>query len=923
MGGSISSLGLGAGILTSDVIDKLKAADTKTHLDPITRRTENLESKQTALDALITDIASLKAAQNPLSDELTFLSRSAEVSGNSVGVQVEKGVEIQDFSIKVNQLARPEVYQSFAFSSKSDKILDGQTAPATFQFYARIKTNTSGTNATTGLNYTYIEKHVQIEIDADMTWADLTSKISSETEGSVKGLIVNTGGSIPFRLIIQSNEPGIDNKVYMGNVVKADAIADNYYSTLAAPNNNGIEFLSSATAAQFKINGATKELFTKGFTFTGFDQTITVRELENQQRTIAANTTNLFETELDNIENTAVSSIALMTDLTDQDSAISKLRTLETQLLEQIGRDIILSGSAAVPKTDTQIISTTTTYGPDIEYEIQVSARIDKITIPGKILGTEEKIITLSTPAILDKTTKSTDPFEQKSLVTKLNHIIDVSQAEQVEKEKVITQRVESIRDRLENMKKIYGIDSNNTSDLNINQYNYLNDLLEEIDDLQNNATTGTYTLLDTAITNITAGVVPPAVVAPPYPEDLPEVVTMSALDELEDVYGNVGRISEDIINKLSVVNDILKAEEERLASEPTEELKGLDIIAHMINFRSSNDEKQYYTEYKDITAYVSDDGRQLILNDANGDLISASGDLIQYFGLDANTEYTENVADFTASKNMMDNVFGFESIQKAQNSEFEFNGVTIKSNKNKLDDLIIGVEIQLQQEGSTEFVKIKGNNEAIEESFTQFVDAYNVVVRKINELTDYNEESKVTSALQGESDVNRVASKLSNAISKVFEQQGFGPNTTSIIALGISRNRDGTIALDANVFRNALERDANDIQKLFDGWKEERTYTISGAEETFTTFHDGFFQEMNDLLKEIFDGNDSILSQLSTSYRDRIDRLKKSYDSEKSQIDTRYETMAKQFAAYDSIMSNLERSFASLKQQIDSESSK
>jgi flagellar capping protein FliD len=74
----------------------------------------------------------------------------------------------------------------------------------------------------------------------------------------------------------------------------------------------------------------------------------------------------------------------------------------------------------------------------------------------------------------------------------------------------------------------------------------------------------------------------------------------------------------------------------------------------------------------------------------------------------------------------------------------------------------------------------------------------------------------------------------------------------------------------------------------------------------------------MNKLLKTIFDGTDTTLGHLGTSYKDRIKRLTDSYTKENDQINNRYESMKKQFAAYDAIMSNLERSFASLKSIIE-----
>jgi len=1032
---SVSSLGLGSGVLTQDVIDKLKKADQSASLKPIERKKVAIEAKQKDLDALTVVLANLKSAQNPLHDELTFLSREADVSNDGIGVTVEKGVEVQDFNIKVEQLAQAKVYQSASFASKSSKIIDKADSPAVFKFYARIRTELKKRDTTTGLKYKYTSKQVTINIDDKTSWSDLTGKISSATNGSVRATIINTGGSIPYKLVMQSKEPGVDNSIYMGNVVKSAAIKDKYYTGLTG----GVVFGPTAGGSQFKINGAAKELFTEDFTFKGFEQTINSKSLEVLQTGAgaagAATGDIIFKTAPSDVKSNAQDAATLLTNTGSTTSAVSKLRNLSSQLLQQVNRgtktpapatggptiettggkptpvldpitgvtkttytdkvvketavdgtvtttttvrtarevqtanpipagaktEVTTTGGEATSNTDLATGITTTTFtdkivtetAPDGTITVTTIARdnretkttkdpttgdiTDVVITPGKTtssidvtpptlanpIGTvidsgTSTTSTVITPAATTPTPTKTS-FAEEKLLKRVDNILDVTLKEEATRQEEISTIISSIRARFQSLKDVNDISATDYSKLDVSNYKLIEKALNDVVALQTDATTGIADLINDLIGKIPAGAT--GVVAPPFPDTLPKVIDNAELDAIDIGFKSVSNSSKDILDKLSYISAVLKKEEDNQEVDKGVELKGLEIIAHMINFRSKDTAN--YPEYKDIKASVSPDGRQLILNDDNGDAIELTGSLLKHFNLDGTDYKAEEVDNKANSQKLMTN-FDFESIQDAHNSKFKYNGVSITSNKNKIDDLITGVTIQLQSvNNSASFVKIKANEKLIEDSFNKFVEAYNAVSRKITELTAYNSGTKKSASLQGESDVYKVETSLSNILNKIFEQQGIGPNITSLIALGLEKNKDGTIKLKNNDFKKALAKDINDIQKLFLGWNETTKHTINKGKKDEKeieniTKHDGVFTEINKLLKTIFDGSDTTLGHLGKSYKDRIKRLTDSYTKESEQINNRYESMKKQFAAYDAIMSNLERSFASLKSIIE-----
>jgi len=118
----LQSLGMGSGTLTFDVLDQLREADTAQHVSPIERRATENTKKQDALDSFTTKLTLAKSSTSALSDEMTYLKRSATASNSAVSVNVESGVDIQNMNIQTSQLAQQHVVQSKTFSSEDAKL---------------------------------------------------------------------------------------------------------------------------------------------------------------------------------------------------------------------------------------------------------------------------------------------------------------------------------------------------------------------------------------------------------------------------------------------------------------------------------------------------------------------------------------------------------------------------------------------------------------------------------------------------------------------------------------------------------------------------------------------------------------------------------------------------------------------------------
>jgi flagellar hook-associated protein 2 len=198
--GALNSLGAGSGVLTYNVIDKLKKADTTTMVTPFQTRMKNVENQQKQLSALTTQINLFKSSISDFKDGKIFQKRLANVSGSSVSADVTSGVAVQKISMDVTQLAQNDIYQSNGFDSETTTI------------------NNSGNDQT--LKFSYAGQEHDITLKDGATLSDLRDSINDANIG-VTASIIDTGSDTnPYKLIIKGNKTGKDNiiKLDYGNI---------------------------------------------------------------------------------------------------------------------------------------------------------------------------------------------------------------------------------------------------------------------------------------------------------------------------------------------------------------------------------------------------------------------------------------------------------------------------------------------------------------------------------------------------------------------------------------------------------------------------------------------------------------------------------------------------------------------------------
>ncbi|MDN5376802.1 MAG: flagellar hook-associated protein 2 [Sulfurospirillum sp.] len=165
------------------------------------------------------------------------------------------------------------------------------------------------------------------------------------------------------------------------------------------------------------------------------------------------------------------------------------------------------------------------------------------------------------------------------------------------------------------------------------------------------------------------------------------------------------------------------------------------------------------------------------------------------------------------------DAVFGLDNltttqdnhIQTAANATFDFNGVTISRDTNSIEDLIVGVTINLNTTGQSN-VKITQKTSDISENLQSFVSSYNELMSNLNETIKYDTDTKNSGTFQGVSEIITMKADINRQLLSV-DAKG-----RALSDFGIKLNESGMLEFDEDVFNAKLSEDASQIEEFFRG---------------------------------------------------------------------------------------------------------
>ena len=315
---SISSLGVGSGILTQDVLDQLRKADESGKLTPVTLSIANEKDKQASFKLVDERMTNFIDSVNNIKSQSVWNERTATiVSGSSLTASVVEKTDVQDFTIEVITLATKQIEQSGAFSTATDVV---DTTAGSFDISV-------GGGTAVSINYS-----------AGATLTDIKNLINNGISSPVTATIVQIDSG-EFRLFLNSTDMGDSNDIKITSLDGLDTKLTTEFDLAA---------VREASNSMFLFNGQT---FTRSSNkvndlIVGLSMTLT--DLGTSEVSITQDKTSIFDkfdnfvskyneslTELNSL--TVISIEASERGIFSNESLIKGLKRTLQDLLDSVG----------------------------------------------------------------------------------------------------------------------------------------------------------------------------------------------------------------------------------------------------------------------------------------------------------------------------------------------------------------------------------------------------------------------------------------------------------------------------------------------------------------------------------------------------------------------------------------------------------
>lgn len=278
----------------------------------------------------------------------------------------------------------------------------------------------------------------------------------------------------------------------------------------------------------------------------------------------------------------------------------------------------------------------------------------------------------------------------------------------------------------------------------------------------------------------------------------------------------------------------------------------------------------------------------KITVNDDDGNHTDNAG--LSQLAYDASTDGIANMTETVA----------------AQNAIMVIDGITINKSSNTISDALSGVTFNLLKAdpGTTTTLSVAKDTEGVKTAVDAFVQAYNELEKTITGLSRYDTDNKQAAILTGDSTVRGVQTRIRSLLTAFQPDSTTGLNSLSQI--GISFQKDGTLALDSSKLSEALADPTKDIAAFF---AAQATEESAGASL-------GFAARLDQLIEDVVKTGgliDSRMSGINNTIRD--------IDKQRDVLGRRLEDVEKrlraQFTALDTMIASMTQTSNFLQQQL------
>ena len=210
-----------------------------------------------------------------------------------------------------------------------------------------------------------------------------------------------------------------------------------------------------------------------------------------------------------------------------------------------------------------------------------------------------------------------------------------------------------------------------------------------------------------------------------------------------------------------------------------------------------------------------------------------------------------------------------------------EASGIALTNSSNTYDNIIDGVSLTFSKAHASGeaplSIDIAQDNDGTKAKVQEFVDAYNALAGELKKLTASGSEDTQRGPLAGDGTVRSIKSMVDNLIRKGVTVDG---QQVSLVSLGISNTREGTLTLDSARLEKTLSSNPGALDALFKG--------DGGTDKGILG---GLLDRETGLAKYTSSVN-GILKNRKDSIADSLKRVEK----ERERVDTQYDNLYQRY---------------------------
>jgi flagellar hook-associated protein 2 len=210
---SISSIGIGSGFLTSDLIDQLVQVERDAVEPRLDYNQAELEAQLSSVGRIKSAVQELRLPARILTTEGAMTSTTGKSSDSGISVETDRGASPGSYNVSVEQLAQAQSIVSGSYTDKTSEVGEGVL---TIQFGSFTYTDA---NATSGDGPGGVDEEnldtftadgekdpISIIVDSSNNTLEGIRDAINEEDAGIEASILNDGSG--YRLVLRSTETG-------------------------------------------------------------------------------------------------------------------------------------------------------------------------------------------------------------------------------------------------------------------------------------------------------------------------------------------------------------------------------------------------------------------------------------------------------------------------------------------------------------------------------------------------------------------------------------------------------------------------------------------------------------------------------------------------------------------------------------------